>query len=149
VQRWLQLAVGLVLGGVLGILARAVLRMVYDTAVNTAAFDARVLVAGTLVVTVAFLLAAAISTPVATGAALTSTASVIASWLGLRLIDAQPSVGTGIGFMADELRWALSTGYYDVGAVVLSGAFIAIAVERARRGLVRRQPRVEDGRPTA
>ncbi len=135
--RWLQLIAGLVVGGVLGILARVVARTVYDTAVNTAAFDPRVLVVGTLIVTVAFLLAAAVSTPVAAGAALSSTGSIIASWMGLRLIEAEPGVGSGVGYLADELRWALSSGYYDVGAVVLSGAFIAIAVERARRGLAR------------
>jgi hypothetical protein len=108
--------------------------MVYDTAVNSAAFDARVLVVGTLIVSVVFLLAAALSTPIAVGAALASTGSVVASWIGLRLIDAQPGVGSGLGYMADELRWALTSGYYDTGALVISGAFITIAVERARRG---------------
>ena len=122
-------------GGLLGILARVVVRMVYDTAVNTAAFDARVLVLGTLIVTVVFLLAGAISTPIAAGAALAPTGSIVASWMGLRLIDGQPGVSTGFGFMADELRWAMSSGYYDVGALVLSGAFIAMAIERARRGV--------------
>jgi len=138
-QRWIQPIAGLVLGGILGILARVVVRMVYDAAVNSSAFDVRVLVVGTLLATVAFLLAAAVSTPVAAGAALASTGSIIASWIGMRLIDTQPAVGTGFAFMANELRWALSSGYYDVGAVVLSGAFIGIAVERARRGLTRRQ----------
>lgn len=131
--RWLRLIAALVLGGVLGILARVVVRMVYDTAVNTSAFDVRVLVVGTLIVTVAFLLTAAVSTPVAAGAALASTGSVIASWAGLRLIDAQPAVGTGFAFMTDELRWALTSGHFDAGAIVLSAAFLAIAIERARR----------------
>jgi hypothetical protein len=67
-------------------------------------------------------------------AALASTGSILASWMGVRLIDAQPAGGGGLGYMADELRWALTTGYADIGAVVLSAAFVAIAIERARRG---------------
>jgi len=58
--------------------------------------------------------------------------------MGLRLIDAQPAVSGGFGFMTDELRWVFSSGYYDLGAVVLSAAFIAIAIERARHGLTTR-----------
>jgi hypothetical protein len=79
--------------------------------------------------------AAAVSEPVAIGAALASTGSIVASWMGLRLIDAQPAAGSGIGYMADELRWALTIGYADIGAVVLSAAFVAIAIERIRRRL--------------
>ena len=135
---WLRTIAGLLVGAILGILARVLVRMVYDSAVSTDGFDVGLFVVGTLVVTVAFLVAAAVSTPAAVGAALASTGSVVASWMGLRLIDAQPAVGSGFGFMADELRWALSSGYYDLGAVVLSGAFIAIAIERARRGLMAR-----------
>ena len=131
---WLRTVAGLLVGGVVGILARVVVRMVYDSAANTDRFDIALFVIGTLVVTVAFLVAAAVSTPAAIGAALASTGSLVPSWMGLRLIDAQPAAGGGLGYMADELRWALSTGYADIGAVVLSGAFVAIAIERARRG---------------
>jgi len=135
---WLRTIAGLLVGAILGILARVVVRMVYDSAVSTDGFDVGLFVVGTLVVTVAFLVAAAVSTPAAVGAAVASTGSVVASWMGLRLIDAQPGVGSGFGYMADELRWTLSSGYYDLGAVVLSAAFIAIAIERARRGLMAR-----------
>ena len=138
---WPRTIAGLLVGGVLGILARVLVRMVYDSAASTDGFDVGLFVIGTLVVTVAFLVAAAVSTPAAIGAALASTGSVVASWMGLRLIEAQPGLGSGFGFMADELRWALSSGYYDLGAVVLSGAFIAIAIERARRGLMARRRR--------
>jgi len=70
---------------------------------------------------------------VAIGAALASTGSIVASWMGMRLIDAQPAAASGFGYMADELRWALTYGYADIGAVVLSAAFVAIAIERVRR----------------
>jgi len=135
VQHWTRVIGGLLGGGILGILARLVVRMVYDSAANTDRFDVGLFVVGTLVVTIALLVAAAVSEPVAIGAALASTGSIAASWMGLRLIDAQPAAGGGVGYMADELRWALSSGYYDLGAVVLSAAFVAIAIERARRGL--------------
>jgi hypothetical protein len=135
---WLRIIAGLLVGAVLGILARVLVRMVYDSAASTDGFNVGLFVVGSLLVTVVFLVAAAISTPVAIGAALASTGSVLASWMGLRLIDAQPAAGGGFGFMADELRWMFSSGYYDLGAVVLSGAFIAIAIERARRGLASR-----------
>ena len=132
-QGWPRVIAGLVAGGIVGILARGVMRMVFDSAANTDRFDVGLFVVGTLLVAVAFLIAAAVSEPVAVGAAVASTGSVFASWMGLRLIDGQPSVGGGIGYMADELRWALTSGYYDAGAVVLSAAFVAIAIERARR----------------
>jgi hypothetical protein len=135
---WPRTVAGLLVGAILGILARVLVRMVYDSAVSTDGFDVGLFVVGTLVVAVSFLVAAAVSTPAAIGAALASTGSVVASWMGLRLIDAQPGVGSGVAFTADELRWALSSGYYDLGAVVLSAAFIAIAIERARRGLTAR-----------
>jgi hypothetical protein len=133
-NRWLPAIAGLLVGGVVGILARGMVRVVYDSAANTDRFDEGLFVIGTLVVTVAFLVAAAVSTPTALGAAVASTGSLVLSWTGLRLIDAQPAAGGGFGYMADELRWALSTGYADIGAVVLSGGFVAIAIERARRG---------------
>ena len=136
---WLRTIAGLLVGGVVGILARVLVRMVYDSAASTDGFNAGLFVIGSLVVTVAFLVAAAVSTPAAIGAAIASTGSVLASWMGLRLIDAQPAASGGFGFMADELRWVFSSGYYDLGAVVLSGAFIAIAIERARRGLAARR----------
>ena len=135
-QRWPRMIAGLVLGGILCILARVVVRMVYDSAANTDRFDVGLFVVGALVVTIAFLVAAAVSEPVAIGAALASTGSIVASWMGLRLIEAQPAVGGGFDYMADELRWALSSGYADIGAVVLSAAFVAIAIERARRGRI-------------
>jgi hypothetical protein len=131
---WLRPIAGLVVGGIVGILARVVVRMVYDSAANTDRFDVALFVIGTLVVTVAFLVAAAVSTPTAVGAAVASTGTLALSWMGLRLIEAQPIAGGGLGYMADELRWALSTGYADIGAVVLSAAFVAIAIERARGG---------------
>ena len=133
-NRWPRLIAGVMVGGVIGILARTVVRMVYDSAANTDRFDVALFIIGTLVVTVVFLVAAAVSTPTAIGAAVASTGSLVLSWMGLRLIEAQPAAGGGLGYMADELRWALSTGYADIGAVVLSGAFVAIAIERARRG---------------
>jgi hypothetical protein len=135
---WLRPIAGLVVGGIVGILARVVVRMVYDSAANTDRFDVALFVIGTLVVTVAFLVAAAVSTPTAVGAAVASTGTLALSWMGLRLIEAQPIAGGGLGYMADELRWALSSGYADIGAVVLSAAFVAIAIERARRGLAER-----------
>src|SRR5947207_15401378 len=98
-QRGARLIAGLVGGGILGILARVVLRMVYDTAANGARLDVSVLVVGTLVVAVAFLVAAAVSVSVAAGAALASTGSIVASWLGLRLSEAQPAVGSESGYM--------------------------------------------------
>jgi hypothetical protein len=130
---WLRVVAGLLVGGVLGVLARGTLRMVLDSAANTDRFDDGLFVIGGLVVTVAFLVAAAVSRPVANGAALVSIGSLVASWMGLRLIDAQPIAGSGFGYLADELRWALTYGYADFGAVVLTGAFVAIAIERARR----------------
>ena len=140
-DRWLRAIAGLLVGGLLGLVGRLVVRMVYDSAANTDRFDVGLFVIGTLVVTVAFLIAAAVSTPAAVGAALASTGSLVASWMGLRLIEAQPSAGGGLGYLADELRWAISTGYADIGAVVLSGAFVAIAVERARRSMIERRER--------
>ena len=133
-NRWPRVIAGVMVGGVIGILARTVVRMVYDSAANTDRFDVALFIIGTLVVTVAFLVAAAVSTPTAIGAAVASTGSLVLSWMGLRLIDTQPAAGGGLGYMADELRWTLTTGYADIGAVVLSGAFVAIAIERARRG---------------
>jgi hypothetical protein len=140
-DRWLRAIAGLLVGGLLGLVGRLVVRMVYDSAANADRFDVGLFVIGTLVVTVAFLIAAAVSTPAAVGAALASTGSLVASWMGLRLIEAQPGAGGGLGYLADELRWAMSTGYADIGAVVLSGAFVAIAVERARRSMIERRER--------
>ena len=134
-QGWARVVAGLLGGGILGILARVVVRMVYDSAANTDRFDAGLFVVGSTVVAVAFLVAAAVSEPVAIGAALASTGSIVASWIGMRLIDEQPAAGSGIGYMADELRWALTYGYADIGAVILSAAFVAIAIERVRRRL--------------
>jgi hypothetical protein len=102
---WLRPIAGLVVGGIVGILARVVVRMVYDSAANTDRFDVALFVIGTLVVTVAFLVAAAVSTPTAVGAAVASTGTLALSWMGLRLIEAQPIAGGGLGYMADELRW--------------------------------------------
>ena len=140
-DRWLRAIAGLLVGGLLGLVGRLVVRMVYDSAANTDRFDVGLFVIGTLVVTVAFIIAAAVSTPSAVGAALASTGSLVASWMGLRLIEAQPRAGGGLGYLADELRWAISTGYADIGAVVLSGAFVAIAVERGRRSMIERRER--------
>ena len=130
--RWIGTILALLGGGVLGVLARVVLRMVYDTAASADRFDEGLFIIGTLLVTVSFLVAAAVSTPVAVGAAAASTGTIGLSWMGLRLVDVQPTTG-GLGFLFDELRWTLSNGYADIGAVVLSAAFVAIAVERARR----------------
>jgi hypothetical protein len=132
-NRVLGTVVGLVVGGLLGIGARGIERTVFDAAANTDRFDVALFVIGTLLVTVAFLVAAAVSTPVAVGAALASVGSLGLSWMGMRLIDVQPSPGSGLGYLTDELRWALSNGYADIGAVVLSGGFVAIAIERWRR----------------
>src|SRR6266550_1777718 len=71
--------------------------MVYDSAANTDRFDVGLFIVGSMVVTVAFLVAAAVSERVAIGAALASTGSIVASWMGMRLIDAQPAAGSGFG----------------------------------------------------
>jgi hypothetical protein len=46
-NRWPRLIAGLLVGGVIGILARTVVRMVYDSAVNTDRFDVGLFVIGT------------------------------------------------------------------------------------------------------
>ena len=127
-----RIVAGLIFGAVVALLARLLLRLVYDVAVYGASFDTALFVIGTLVVSCVLLVAAAASTWSAVGGALISTGSVVASALGVRLLDG-PSSSGGLARLVDELRATLSDGYLDPGAVVLSGALLAIVVIRLRR----------------
>lgn len=122
---------GLVFGAIVALLARLLLRLVSDAAVYGDRFDTALFVIGTLIVSCVLLVAAATSTWSALGGALLSTGSVITSALGVRLLDGPPS-SAGLARLLDELRATLSDGYLDAGALVLSGALLAMVVIRLR-----------------
>ena len=131
-DRATRIAGGLLFGAVVALLARLLLRLVYDAAVYGDRFDTALFVIGTLVVSCILLVAAAASTWSALGGTLVSTGSVVASALGVRLLDGAPS-SSGAARLLDELRATLSDGYLDAGAIVLSGALLAIVVIRLRQ----------------
>ena len=127
-----RIAGGLLFGAAVALIARLLLRLVYDAAVYGDRFDTALFVIGTLLVSCVLLVAAAASTWSALGGALVSTGSVLASALGVRLLDGPPSP-SGLPRLLDELRATLSDGYLDPGAMVLSGALVAIVVIRLRQ----------------
>jgi hypothetical protein len=128
---WPRTLAALLFGAVVAVLARLLLRVVYDLAVYGDHFNAPLFVIGTLLVSVIAVVAAAASTPAAIGAAVASTATIFGSWLGLRFGDV-PDAGDRLTVLLGELRSALNSGYLDPGAIVLSGALVALVVLRLR-----------------
>jgi hypothetical protein len=133
-ESWVRILAGLAFGAVVAILARLMLRIIFDAAAYADRFNAGLFVLGTLMVTVVMLTAASASVPASLGAALLSTGSILGSWIGLRFAGGPPAADA-IGRLLDELRGTLNESYLDAGAVVISGAFVAIAIVRLRISL--------------
>ncbi|MDP9271757.1 MAG: hypothetical protein M3P14_12455 [Chloroflexota bacterium] len=133
-EGWVRILAGLAFGALVAILARLMLRVIFDVAAYADRFDAGLFVLGTLIVTVVMVTAASASLPASLGAALLSTGSILGSWMGLRFAADAPATDA-FGRLIDELRATLNESYLDAGAVVISGAFVAIAIVRLRISL--------------
>jgi hypothetical protein len=138
VRPWPGILAALAFGGIVALLARLSLHLVFDASTYADRFNTGLFVLGTLVVAVVLVTAASTSLASATGAAIVSTATILISWMGVHFADTAPAAG-GIGRILDELRAALEDGYLDPGAIILTGAFIAVAILRARAAIAARR----------
>jgi hypothetical protein len=137
-ESWVRILAGLAFGAVVAILARLMLRVIFDAAAYADRFNTGLFVIGTLIVTGVMVTAASASVPASLGAALLSSGSILGSWMGLRFAGGTPSTDA-IGRLLDELRATLDESYLDAGAVVIAGAFVAIAIVRLRISLASRR----------
>lgn len=128
---WPRAVASILFGALVALLARLALRIVLDAATYADRFNTGLFVLGTLLVTVVVVAASSASTAAALGAALTSIATIVASWMGLRFAGGEPS-GDVLGRLIAELGAAFDLGYLDAGAIILAGAFIAVAAVRLR-----------------